>query len=799
MSHRKLTRSSNAREAAIRDYKLMNSPDETFAQIRGSKRHKLGNLNKLVVGSVVYTGDAVNEGFYTSIEMLKSRDSSRLLSSAAFQDFSKDYENIIKLAQKSPPIKPITEVESFNLLLRMKSNVCDLYNITPSHYINAGPIGYHHFHLLLSTLLSDISSMEISEVNAAYACVLFKGHGKDKSSSRSYRTISTCPLVAKALDMYIRDLYMPYWKLHQSPVQFQGEGRSHEMAGLLLTECIQYSRFSLQKPIFVLYLDARSAFDVVQKELLLKNLFNVQPLDQSFLYLNNRLQNRTTYVDYNGCIMGPILDEQGLEQGGVSSSELYKIFGREQLDLAQNSSLGVQLGNLVVSSIGQADDTVLISNDIHYLFFLLQLTNIYCDKNQVQLCAEKSQLQVFHSHKRRDDPADTANPINIQGKSIPFTNLAEHVGILRSTDSNRPTLIARFAAHKRALSAVLHTGLALGHRANPISGLKVHQLYAVPVLLSGLAALPLSSSDIDMVEKHYCETLRSLLRLLPKTPRSVVYFLAGSLPGCALVHQRQLMLFGMISRLKSDILHQHASNIYESRLISKKSWFHTIRALCVMYDLPHPSMILQHPMEKENFKNFVKKKIISYWERKLRSESATLSSLSFFQPAFMSISKPHPLWWTAGPSPSKVSMANIQAVMLSGRYRTQSLIKHWNKNIKGNCLLSPQCHNTCEDIPHILQHCPALSSARERLLDFTVKYCSDLPALLKELILRLCRPSNALFSNFLLDCSSLPDVISCVQTLGSKSLESFFDVTRMWIYVLHRERLRRLGRWKPSW
>ena len=212
-------------------------------------------------------------------------------------------------------------------------------------------------------------------------------------------------------------------------------------------------------------------------------------------------------MDYNGCIMGPILDEQGLEQGGVSSSELYKIFGREQLDLAQNSKLGIQLGNLVVSSIGQADDTVLISNDIHYLFFLLQLTNIFCEKNHVQLCAEKSQLQIFHPHKTRIELADDINPINIQGKSIPFSITAEHVGILRSTDSNLPTLIARFAAHKRAISAVLHTGLALGHRANPNAGLRVHQLYGVPVLLSGLAALPLSTSDIDMIEKHYCETL----------------------------------------------------------------------------------------------------------------------------------------------------------------------------------------------------------------------------------------------------------------------------------------------------
>ena len=34
-----------------------------------------------------------------------------------------------------------------------------------------------------------------------------------------------------------------------------------------------------------------------------------------------------------------IIDEQGLEQGGVSSSDLYKIFGKEQLASAQESKL----------------------------------------------------------------------------------------------------------------------------------------------------------------------------------------------------------------------------------------------------------------------------------------------------------------------------------------------------------------------------------------------------------------------------------------------------------------------------
>ena len=111
---------------------------------------------------------------------------------------------------------PILEAKSLDLLLRLKPKVTDFFSVTPNHYLYAGPLGIRHFTCLINALLNDISSINISEVNRAYACVLFKGHSKDRSLSSSYRTISTCPLVAKALDLHIRDLNVAKWNEHQA-------------------------------------------------------------------------------------------------------------------------------------------------------------------------------------------------------------------------------------------------------------------------------------------------------------------------------------------------------------------------------------------------------------------------------------------------------------------------------------------------------------------------------------------------------------------------------------------------------
>ena len=63
--------------------------------------------------------------------------------------------------------------------------------------------------------------------------------------------------------------------------------------------------------------------------------------------------------------MGPINDEIGLEQGGKNSSEHWKTYNNEQLNVPQETDFGVILngGEVHVAAIGQADDTVFVSTD----------------------------------------------------------------------------------------------------------------------------------------------------------------------------------------------------------------------------------------------------------------------------------------------------------------------------------------------------------------------------------------------------------------------------------------------------
>ena len=216
--------------------------------------------------------------------------------------------------------------------------------------------------------------MTIDELNLVWACVLYKGHRKDRSLDRSYRTISTCPFLSKAIDSYISILYSSKWNKFTSETQFQTKSSSHELAALTLTEAIIHSTKSLSKPVYVLYLDARSAFDLALKEFIINNLYEYGVQDQGVILIDQRLKNRKTVCEWDKVLMGPIKDECGVEQGGKNSSDFYKVYNNEQLNDAQESEFGVPLGPVTVSGIGQADDVALLSNDLHALQGLLDLS-----------------------------------------------------------------------------------------------------------------------------------------------------------------------------------------------------------------------------------------------------------------------------------------------------------------------------------------------------------------------------------------------------------------------------------------
>jgi hypothetical protein len=374
-----------------------------------------------------YEGDLVPDGFYDSMTCLKTCSMEELQADPVLAEKFSNYEHILKLCEDHHKIPAISCAKAAQLLSRVKKNVKDFYSITAHHYLNAGDEGLSHFNALLNAIIENVNNATVEELTTDHGLILYKGHNKDKTSDRAYRTISSCPFLAKALDLYLRDLYHELMDKCQAPTQYQGTGSSHELASLLMTEVIQHSLFVKDKPVFMISLDAQSAFDRCLRQILVNELYKAEIDGAAITFIDKRLEHRATVYEWNGVLMGPGRDGTGFEQGGINSGDFYKLYNNEQLNTAQDLDLGVDMGSCTVGAIGQADDVLLTANDIDRLALLVKLTEHYCAKYRVTLVPSKTKLLAFHTESQRQLAihAKSLNPITITGKPVKFVNEAD--------------------------------------------------------------------------------------------------------------------------------------------------------------------------------------------------------------------------------------------------------------------------------------------------------------------------------------------------------------------------------------
>jgi hypothetical protein len=248
-------------------------------------------------------------------------------------------------------------------------------------------------------------------------------------------------------------------------------------------------------------------------------------------------------------------------------------------------------------------------------------------------------------------------------------------------------------------------------------------------------------------------------------------------------------------RPASHIHHQLAVQILSSPSNYQNSWFHQLRDICKNYSIPHPLQLLSDPPSSSSFKNTCKKKFLDFWNRKLCASASGKDSLILFKAGVMSLTRPHPIWTSAGCSSYEVRKATVQARMLSGRYRTCWLRRHWSGDSSGHCRI-PGCRDQLGTLQHLATgECPGLSTSLVKATTLWSSVLKDNPVLFP--IIKQCSigPPDA-FLAFLVGQTTQSPVISLTQTHGTIISEKLCYMTRTWLFQMHKERLKLLNLWK---
>ena len=160
----------------------------------------------------------------------------------------------------------------------------------------------------------------------------------------------------------------------------------------------------------------------------------------------------------------------------------------------------------------------------------------------------------------------------------------------------------------------------------------------------------------------------------------------------------------------------------------------------------------------------------------------------------MSLAKAHPIWTSAGSSPYEIRKATVQSRMLSGRYRTCWLRRHWSGDPTGVCRV-PGCSGVPGTLAHILTgECPGLSNAYIHATGLWTSFLRENTHLVP-IINQFSLADQTKFLSFLLDPSTFPPVIALSQKLGTKIIDQFCYMARTWLFCIHKERLKLLNLW----
>ena len=97
---------------------------------------------------------------------------------------------------------------------------------------------------------------------------------------------------------------------------------------------------------------------------------------------------------------------------------------------------------------------------------------------------------------------------------------------------------------------------------------------------------------------------------------------------------------------------------------------------------------------------------------------------------------------------------------------------------------------------HILFYCPAYNTARQNAIKLGLQVKNQH---VHKLVTHFLLTGPHKLLQFLLDCSTIPEVISMAQQHGNNIFNDLLYLGRTWCFAIHRMRMKRLCKWNFRW
>ena len=191
---------------------------------------------------------------------------------------------------------------------------------------------------------------------------IYKNKG-EKNQSRNYRGITVLPVLGKVVESVLKKRIQPLINDHQSEIHRGFTASVSPLKAALILEAVTRECKDQGDPVYLIFLDAKSTFDVVDHTHLMRRLYHTGVDSTHWSLVDDMHQNASSIVKLAGEHSDPFKVNQGVRQGGILSADLYKVHIKLALERLKNSGVGCRIGDIFWGAAACVDDLTMGSKD----------------------------------------------------------------------------------------------------------------------------------------------------------------------------------------------------------------------------------------------------------------------------------------------------------------------------------------------------------------------------------------------------------------------------------------------------
>ena len=739
-----------------------------------------------------YYGDDVLEGFAADAEHLGKSNEERSSFNRGFYTLCKlDNAYIFDFSKENPvKIPPMTSSQLDHILFsKMKSGkACDIYHLTVEHLRHCGLEAKQSLLVFINRVLHDIYFLSCPQIKLGLGTAVHKGKNKPVAKSSSYRRITVSPIIGALIDYYIDPKAEAIFRPKQSPDQLGfTSGISYLLAAIQRGECQRWA-IDQKETCFGVSLDGEAAFPSVERDIQVRELYSIGETGDILSYSRNTYMNTECHMKMKQHLSRKIREHKGNRQGHVRASGHFKVYINPCLLSLNSSNLGFQLGPICTTAVCVADDTYLFSNSPSGLQGALNIISHYAHCYHLTFNAEKTKIVVAGSKLDMNYYKET-RPWTLNGERVRVVDNNEHLGLIVSgEDEEQKNVDENITKCRNSLFALLGPAFAYKCLLSPLVQNHLWRTYNLPILYSGLSALPIRPSQSKSLAIFQNKILRGILKLSNTSPTPAIHFLLGHLPAEAILHINTLTIFHNIWSNKDTTVYKMVLYILKMCNNSSTTWSNHLQLLCIKYGLPSPLSLLlkESPWSKESWNCLVKTRVTIWHEKDLREKSLNNSKMKYLNVQLSGLSgAPHPALRNIITT-QDVKKLRHHLKFLTCDYLTNERLHLDQPNLSPACDL---CKSPRDSIQHVLVSCMATHEVRSRIYPELMNCVAKVQPVCS--ILRRDHSPETL-TQFLLDCSSLSLPDSFRIPAHNPEITSVYKISRDWSFAISKERSRLL-------